>query len=139
MTDPAPCRPRAPRLRAALAERRGGVGEVLFWAAVFCGAIAAIADLSMIYTTTASMWDAARDSARRVALHEATAEEARAAAAGAVALGAPGIYAVEVTEDETDVTVIITADAADASPIGLYAAVAPGRLTARVTMMKEPE
>ena len=60
-------------------------------------------------------------------------------AARAVALGAPEIYAVTLDESETDITVTIAAETADISPIGVYAAVAPGVLTAKVTMMKEPQ
>ena len=139
MIDPAPSGPRAHPLRAAMAERRGGAGEVVFWGAVFAGAVAVIADLSMIYITHAAMWDAARDAARRAAVHDAAPEEARAGAARAVALGAPEIYAVTLDESETGITVTIAAETADISPIGVYAAVAPGVLTAKVTMMKEPQ
>jgi hypothetical protein len=102
------------------------------------GLIAMIADLSIIFTTNANMWDVARDTARRMAVNNFDADEAEAFARSAMVLGRPGDYTVIATYG-SDVTVQITTSTADASVFGIYAAVMPGTLTARVTMMKEPE
>ena len=135
---------RAARMRAVWDERRGGgTLEFVVWTVVFAAMLAFVADLSLVQVTRASMWDAARDAARRVALHEMTAEQARAHAASAVALGAPKAYKVTVSlggEDGTgDVVVAISTEAATASPLGLYPIIAPEALTAKVTMMQEPQ
>lgn len=112
--------------------------EFVLWFPVFVTMIAVITDLSFIYTTNASMWDAARDTARRMAFRQIDAAEAQTWAKNAVALGKPEDYTVVATEGE-DVVVEITTSTSDASVFGIYAALLPGTLTARVTMMREPE
>ncbi len=83
------------------------------------------------------MWDAARDTARRLALHQVSVAEAETFARAAIALGSPAQYAVSVLDGD-DVVVEITTSIDDASVFGVYGALMPGDLTARVTMMREP-
>lgn len=128
-----------PRARAALADRRGaGTGQMLFWTGAFVVMLALIADLSMLYTTNASMWDTARDTARRMAIGSLSAADAPAHAARSVALGDASAYTVTAVDGD-EVVVTITTPVSSASVVGLYAAAVPGELTARVTMMKEPK
>ncbi|MGG7565631.1 hypothetical protein ACQ5SO_05650 [Rhodovulum sp. DZ06] len=111
---------------------------MLFWTAVFAVMLALIADLSMLYTTNAAMWDAARDTARRMSVGALSAADAPGHAARSVALGEASAYTVTAT-DGADVVVTISTPVSTASVVGLYAAAVPGELTARVTMMKEPK
>ena len=126
------------RLRRTGADERGSATvEFVLWLPFFITLIAAIADLSFIFTTNASMWDVARDTARRLALHQVTAEQAETFALSAFALGDPTQYAVSVTDGD-DVVVEITTSIDDASVFGVYSALMPGDLIARVTMLREP-
>lgn len=136
-------RPESPglrgRIRALFGSRDGSATvEFVLWFPVFVTMIAVITDLSFIYTTNASMWDAARDTARRMALRQMDVAEAEAFAASAVALGSSADYTVHATIGD-DVMVEITTSTSAASVFGVYAAVLPGTLTARVTMLREPE
>ena len=54
-----------------------------------------------------------------------------------VALGDPSNYVVSVLDGD-DVVVEISTTVAEASVFGVYAALMPGDLIARVTMMREP-
>ena len=126
------------RLRRGGRDERGSATvEFVLWLPFFFTLLAGIADLSFIFTTNASMWDVARDTARRLALHQVTVAEAESFARGAVALGDPSNYVVSVLDGD-DVVVEISTTVAEASVFGVYAALMPGDLIARVTMMREP-
>lgn len=118
-------------------ERGAATVEFVLWLPFFLTLLAAITDLSFIFTTNASMWDTARDTARRLALHQVTVEQARAFALTALALGDPAQYAVNILDGD-DVVVEITTSIGDASVFGVYGALMPGDLIAKVTMMREP-
>lgn len=111
--------------------------EFVLWLPFFFTLIAAIADLSFIFTTNASMWDAARDAARRLALHQVSVAQAEDIARAAVALGDPSQYIINVLDGD-DVVVEITTSIDAASVFGVYSALMPGDLVARVTMLREP-
>ena len=127
------------RLRRQTANDDGGVTvEFVIWFPFIMGVLALITDLSFIYTINASMYDSARDGARRMALHLSTADEAEAFVLNHLALGNPADFTVTAT-DGSDVVVRVSTTIEDASIFGIYAAFLPGELVAQVTMLKEPE
>jgi hypothetical protein len=105
---------------------------------VFVTIIALVTDLSFIYTTNANMWDAARDTARRMAVRQLDVPAAELFARNAIVVGSPENFTV-IASDGDDVVVEITSSASDASVFGVLTAVMPITLSARVTMMREPE
>jgi Flp pilus assembly protein TadG len=122
------------RLSQGSVDERGSTTvEFVLWLPFFFTLLAAITDLSFIFTTNAST----RDTARRLALHQVTVEQARAFALTALALGDPAQYAVNILDGD-DVVVEITTSIGDASVFGVYGALMPGDLIAKVTMMREP-
>jgi Flp pilus assembly protein TadG len=127
------------RLRQTRDDERGSATvEFVLWLPFFFTLLAGIADLSFVFTTNANMWDVARDTARRLALHQVDATEAEAFARAAVVLGDPAQYTVVIVDGE-DVVVEITTSIDAASVFGVYGALMPGDLRARVTMLSEPQ
>ncbi len=117
----------------------GGVTvEFVIWFPFIVGLAALIADLSLIFTTNANMYDTARDAARQMAVNRADPSEAEAYVLSHLLVGKSSEYTVTAT-DGADVTVEIRTSIKDASVFGAYAALLPGDLSARVTMMKEPQ
>ncbi len=128
-----------PSFRRRLGDDSGGVTvEFVIWFPFLLLLATLIVDLSMIFTTNARMYDAARDAARRMALHRATAAEAEAYVYDHMLFGRSQSYSVEAIDD-TDVSVTVTTTLSSASIFGAFASLLPRDLTARVVMMKEPE
>ncbi|MFT6773041.1 MAG: Flp pilus assembly protein TadG [Paracoccaceae bacterium] len=127
-----------PALAALRNDRGTATLEFVLWLPVFVTIIALVTDLSFIYTTNANMWDAARDTARRMAVRQLDVPAAELFARNAIVVGSPENFTV-IASDGDDVVVEITSSASDASVFGVLTAVMPITLSARVTMMREPE
>ncbi len=127
------------RPASAVADDRGGVTvEFVIWFPFIVGIAALVADLSLIFATNANMYDTARDAARLMSVRHASPTEAEDYVRGHLLLGRSDEYRINAT-DGADVAVEISTTIADASVFGAYAALLPGDLTARVTMVKEPQ
>ena len=111
--------------------------ETVLWLPFYLGLLAFILDASHVLTTNASMWDASRDAARRLAYHRIDAEEVPAQVMAQV-MGPGRPYSVIVEEDHDSVAVETRLPAAQAGLVGQFARLMSFDLVARVTMMREP-
>jgi len=118
----------------------GGVVTIEFiaWIPAFVWMLSLICDFSFIFMTNASMWDAARDAARRVALHKLTAHQAETYLREDIFSPARNMD-VSVTSDTEQVVVYVRTNMRDASPLGFFLPLLPSDLIARVIMLREPE
>ena len=108
------------------------------WMPAFAGMLALIADFSFIFMTNSSMWDSARDAARRLALHKITAEQAEEYVQSTL-FSTRRNFTVQAVEGEDEVVVLVKTSINDASIFRFYAGWLPGDLVARVIMLREPE
>lgn len=127
----------AGRPRALVADESGSATvEFLLWVPLFALILMMIADLSLLYMTHARIWDAARDGARRMAIHEMTANEAEDHVAQRLNGGAGKVRIT--AQDGDEVIFVIEAPVSDVTPFGLYTHALSNAIVARVTMLKEP-
>ncbi len=109
--------------------------EFVLWVPVFFFVLVIVTDASILFLTHTEMWNAARDTARRVSVGAMTAAEAPARATRKLKL-ANRQYRVAVS-DANPVIVEISVGVADASVFGFFTRVLGRRLVARVEMLKE--
>ena len=137
-----PDRPSAVRIkkmRPVLADERGAVTiEFVTWMPAFAAMLAFIVDFSFVFLTNSSMWDSARDAARRIALHKMTADQAEEYVLDSLFTPSHN-FRVEAIEGEEEVVVTVVTPINDATAFRIYSALLPGNLVARVTMLREPE
>jgi Flp pilus assembly protein TadG len=112
--------------------------EFVMWMPAFSFMLAFIVDFSFIFMTNASMWDTARDAARRIALQKMTVDQTEKYVLASLFTPSSN-FSVEATEGAEEVTVTITTPINDATAFRIYAAMLPGNLVAHVIMLREPE
>jgi len=112
--------------------------EFVMWMPAFGFILAFIVDFSFIFMTTASMWDTARDAARRIALQKMTADQAEKYVLASLFTPSSN-FSIKAVEGAEEVTVTITTPINDATAFRMYAAMLPGDLVAHVIMLREPE
>lgn len=111
--------------------------EHVIWLPFFLLIIAAIVDLSLVLTANAGMWDAARDGARRMAMHQMSTTEA----ADYVRSRIPERYeGLSVVADDSgdDAVIHVTVPMEEAAIFSILVGESWGSLEAQVIMVKEP-
>ena len=127
------------KMRQLFADERGAVTvEFVTWMPAFAAMLAFIVDFSFVFLTNSSMWDSARDAARRIALHKMTADQAEEYVLDSLFTPSHN-FRVEAIEGEEEVVVTVVTPINDATAFRIYSALLPGNLVARVTMLREPE
>lgn len=127
------------KLRQIAEDDRGAITiEFVVWMPAFAAMLAFIIDFSFIFLTNSSMWDSARDAARRLALHKMTIDQAEEYVLESLFTPSRN-FQVEAVESDDQVVVTVVTPINDATAFRVYAGLLPGDLVARVTMLKEPE
>lgn len=127
-------RGRARRLRR---DARGGATiEFVLWLPVLAGFLMVVADLSMLLAGSASMENAARDTARALARGLVTQEGAEAHLRGLLPVGDPASYSVVVATNP-EVTVDVTVPVASLAVFGLFNPLLSETFAARAVMRRE--
>ncbi len=125
-------------LRRFIRDERGSATiEFVLWVPVYVIVLVAVTDASILYLSHTEMWNAARDTARRISVGALTAADAPDRA-GEMLLLSGRSYTVAAS-DAGPVIVEISVNVGDASVFGFFKPVLGRQLTARVEMMKEPE
>ncbi len=112
--------------------------EFALWVPIFVGLFVLVTDASIIYLTHSEMWNAARDTTRRMTTGEITSRaQARDYAAAHLFLGSRTYVIDPDFGGEMNVTIAIGLD--DAAIFGFFFKPILGRsLVASVTMRREP-
>ncbi len=97
----------------------------------------AVTDASILYLTHSEMWNAARDTARRISVGAINTADAPDYASNKLLLS--GRTYTLAASDTGPVMVEISVNVGDASVFGFFKPVLGRQLTARVEMMKEHE
>ena len=126
-------------LRRILRDDRGSATvEHALWLPVFASLIGVSIDASLSFHTHGRMWDAARETARRVSVGEMTPAQARTYASGL--LPSTAAYRIRVTQTADEmptVTVSIAAASADVSLFGTLDLLTSERLNTVYSMRRE--
>ncbi len=109
--------------------------EFVIWVPLYVVLLVAVTDASILYLTHTEMWNAARDTARRMSVGALTAADAPDRA-GEMLLLSGRSYTVAAS-DAGPVMVEISVNVGDASIFGFFKPVLGRQLTARVVMWKE--
>jgi len=111
--------------------------EFVIWVPLYVVLLVAVTDASILYLSHTEMWNAARDTARRISVGALTAADAPDRA-GEMLLLSGRSYTVAAS-DAGPVIVEISVGVGDASIFGFFGPVLGRRLVARVQIMKEHE
>jgi Flp pilus assembly protein TadG len=114
--------------------------EFVLWLPLFIIILFLIVEVSLLFLTQSSMWNVARDTARRIATHEFDESAAVSHATDAMTFGGHA-YGISADAAGPDVSVTITTSVGDVllfaySPMAAFAG---STLTAQVTLREEPE
>lgn len=127
------------QLRHFIADDTGWITiEFVTWMPVFAAMISFVVDSSFVFMTNSSMWDSARDAARRVAVHNLTVEEAEQYVRSNLFTTSQN-FTIQATETPDEIVVTVVTPINDATALQLYSNLLQGDLVARVTMLKEPQ
>ncbi len=111
--------------------------EFVLWVPLYVITLVAVTDASILYLTHTEMWNAARDSARRISVGAMAAADAPDRAKEKLLLS--GRTYTLAASDAGLVVVQISVNVGDASVFGFFEPVLGRQLNARVEMMKERE
>jgi uncharacterized membrane protein len=114
--------------------------EFVLWLPLFFVIMFLIVEVSLLFLTQSSMWNVARDTARRIAMHEFDQTSAEAHANSVMTFGGHP-YAISADATGPDVSVTISTSIGDVllssySPMALFAG---SQLVAQVILREEPE
>ncbi len=109
--------------------------EFVLWVPVYVILLVAVTDASILYLTHTEMWNAARDTARRISVGAINAAGAPDHAAKNLLLS--GRTYTLAASDAGPVIVEISVNVGDASVFGFFKPVLGRELNARVVMWKE--
>lgn len=133
------CATFAQKMRPFADDEHGAITiEFVTWMPAFAAMLAFVIDFSFIFMTNSSMWDSARDAARRLALHKISGDQAEEYVLESLFTPSRN-FRVEAVEGAEEVVVTVVTPINDATALRIYSALLPGDLVARVTMLKEPE
>ncbi len=112
--------------------------EFAIWTPFLLAMLLLIIDFSYLMVSNASMWNAARNTARAVSIHRVTPDAAEEHLRDALFFDdTPYAVAIETPKDEVAVVVRLDATKVALTPVlGRYVV---GTMTARVHMLREPE
>ncbi|WP_417720039.1 TadE/TadG family type IV pilus assembly protein [Salipiger sp.] len=112
--------------------------EVVVWSPLLLVSLLLILDFANLMVVNASMWNAARDTARAVSIHHVTPDDSRDYLRDNLFFRHEG-YVIDVDVDAATVQARVQLDAAHAAltpAIGRYLV---GTMVAKVTMLREPQ
>ncbi len=109
--------------------------EFVLWVPVYVILLVAVTDASILYLSHTEMWNAARDTARRISVGGINAADAPGYASNKLLLSGR-TYTLSAS-DAGPVMVEISVNVGDASIFGFFKPVLGRQLTARVGMWKE--
>ncbi len=109
--------------------------EFVLWVPVYVILLVAVTDASILYLSHTEMWNAARDTARRISVGALTAADAPDRAREKLLLS--GRTYTVAASDAGPVIVEISVNVGDASVFGFFKPVLGRQLNARVVMWKE--
>ncbi len=125
-------------IRRFIRDQRGTATiEFVLWVPVYVILLVAVTDASILYLSHTEMWNAARDTARRISVGAITTADAPDRAREKLLLS--GRTYTVAASDAGPVIVEISVNVGDASIFGFFEPVLGRQLTARVEMMKEHE
>lgn len=123
--------------RRALRDERGAASmELCMWFPFFVLIVAIITDASVLFLTQGSMWDTAREAARRVAISQMTADEVEPFVQNK--LISPARSVDVAVEDGDEVIIELAVSMSDATIFDIFTPFYGGPVVAQVTMLKEP-
>ena len=123
-------------LRRFIRDERGTASlEFVLWVPLYVILLLAVTDASILYLTHTEMWNAARDTARRISVGALTAADAPNRAKEKLLLS--GRTYTVAASDAGPVIVEISVNVGDASIFGFFKPVLGRQLNARVVMWKE--
>ncbi len=123
-------------IRRFIRDQRGTATiEFVLWVPMYILVLVAATDASILYLTHTEMWNAARDTARRMSVGALTAADAPDRAREKLLLS--GRTYTVAASDAGPVMVEISVNVGDASIFGFFKPVLGRELTARVVMWKE--
>lgn len=126
------------RIRTFRSDAEGSATvEHVIWLPFFLLLISAIVDLSLILTANAGMWDAARDGARRMAMHQMDEDQAEAYVRSRVSSRYEGLT-VSAQNDGEEAVIHVTVPMEETAVFNFLTGPSWGSLEARVVMVKEP-
>lgn len=118
-------------------EDGGASVEFMLWVPIFTALMTGAVDVGTIFTHKSNYWSAARDTARLVARHAMTAEEAEQYAMERATFG--GVTPqVNVSLDASEVTVTISGQADTIAAFGVFGVLDGANIVAEVTYSLEP-
>lgn len=114
--------------------------EFVLWLPLFIIILFLIVEVSLLFLTQSSMWNVARDTARRIATHEFDQASAETHATGAMTFGGhPYTIAADATGPEVSVTITTSVGDVLLFSYSPMAAFAGSELVAQVILREEPE
>ena len=123
--------------RTFLFDTEGAVSvEFSLWVPIIFGVFVLIADFTYLAMVNASMWEAARNAARSVAIHQSDIASAESSARRSL-VGTLD-YQIAVVNDAEDVSVRITLPARKGGLVGLVTKPMNFDLVAYISMPREP-
>lgn len=126
------------RASSVRTDTRGSVTiEFVLWVPVFMGLILLAADTSIAFMRQTDLWTITRDTARIVARHGMTSEEAADFIKSRIGEGSAAPQ-VDIEISGASVSVTVAASARDMAPFGLLRFTGADRVVASVTQAMEP-
>ncbi len=114
--------------------------EFVIWLPLFIIILFLIVEVSLLFLTQSSMWNVARDTARRIATHEFDQASAETHATSAMTFGGhPYTVAADATGPEVSVTITTSVGDVLLFSYSPMAAFAGSDLVAQVILREEPE
>ncbi len=114
--------------------------EFVIWLPLFIIILFLIVEVSLLFLTQSSMWNVARDTARRISTHEFTQASAVTHATGAMTFGGhPYTIAADAIGPEVSVTISTSVGDVLLFSYSPMAAFAGSQLVAKVTLREEPK
>lgn len=129
----------AKKIYSKLKEDSGSVSiEYVLWLPLFILLVFTIVDVSLMFTANARMWDAAREGARRMAIHNMTPEQTATYIEEKLSTE-KRTYEVTTNDSGNEVDINVQIGFRDAAVFGHMMGDADwGKLSANVIMLKEP-
>ena len=136
-----PKAPKASRLQRFRQDDTAAVTvEFVLWLPLFIIILFLIVEVSLLFLTQSSMWNVARDTARRIATHEFNKSSAESHATSAMTFGGhPYTVLADATGPEVSMTITTSVGDVLLFSYSPMAAFAGSKLVAKVILREEPK
>ncbi|MDH3666169.1 MAG: pilus assembly protein [Paracoccaceae bacterium] len=129
----------APGISGFLRDETGAASiEFVLWVPVFAFLLVAVIDATVLYLQHTEMWNVSRDVARRVAIGDMAESDVVQVVQNEMYLYSKAYTVATSQPTDPDVQIAIQTTVAEASVFGIFQAVMDEKLTAVVTMRREP-